>query len=433
MLAGRFLMAGHFVVIKIIQRIYAKTNNRKNVYIENVKSFDMQNCIQERWAMQLKYDIDGNIRQPENSNDGYKNYTDSTYERCSHNHDGTKTGLIRLSFDRKMLIDSLVFYSRGGRGYALPDKLKFFGSNKNSFELSDLDLIGTVEGKILQGDIFIGIIKFEPNMTKGYKYILFNFEPTESKSGTGNYWYWNELEVFGKDCPVLFATGDNKINAINYIENETPIMTSNTLPWGEVKASSYYSSYYPYRAFNGITEDWISGWLSRLRNVRNEWISFTFPKQTYIEKYEIYAVRSSYMPRDFVLLGSNDEVHWERLDEQSLTLSEWKADQWNTFVIKNPKEYKTYRLFCFNNNGGNNYIAIPEMRLSGIKREVIEISYQSPEDFMKYGTSLGELRQINFSIQFNKKRYIENKHTQLENGKVYNQKLSQSPAKICIK
>lgn len=432
MLAGRFLMAGHFVSIKIIQHIYAKTNNRKNVHIENVKSFDMQNCIQERSAMQLKYDIDGNIRQPKNSNDGYKDYTDSTYARCSHNHDGTKTGLIRLSFDREMLIDSLVFYSRGGTGFALPDKLKFFGSNKNSFELSDLDLIGTVEGKILQGDIFIGIIKFEPNMTKGYKYILFNFEPTESKSGTGNYWYWNELEVFGtefKDYLVLFATRDNKINAINYIENETPIVPSSIFPWGEVKANSYYSSYFPYLAFNGI-KDLRSGWFSR--NARNEWISFTFPEQTYIEKYEIYAVNNSNMPRDFVLQGSDDEVHWETLDEQSLTLSEWKVNQWNIFVIQNPKKYKTYRLFCFSNNGGN-HIAIPEMRLSGIKREMIEISYQSPEDFMKYGTPLDKLRQIDFSIQFNKKRYIENKHTQLENGKVYNQKLSQKPIKICIK
>lgn len=139
----------------------------------------------------LAYTADGNIVQPENSNDGYKNYEDDNYARCSHNRDGSRDA-IRLSFKKRCYVDSLFFYSRGGR-FVLPDKLRFFATNQDGFDLSKTVSIGTIDAEIVTGSIQTGIVKFNLNTKSSYKYLLFDFQNTSQ----GSYWYWNEIEVVG--------------------------------------------------------------------------------------------------------------------------------------------------------------------------------------------------------------------------------------------
>lgn len=262
--------------------------------------------------------------------------------------------------------------------------------------------------------------------------LTFDFEPVEvegvrikckTRHGT-NSWGIDELEVFEYVIhhKILLLSEDEKVKKVNYIKNETPMMTSSTEPFGEVKSSSYYISHYPWRAFNGnYGSSFTDGWLSN--RTSNQWISFSFPEKTFIDSYMIFAFNDNRLPRHFKLEGSNDEVNWELLDERVLTMKDWVLDEWNNFDIDTPKEFKVYRLYCFDNNGGNNYIIIPEMRLSGIKKEVIQLPTYSEQDFINHGMSPQELSEIDFSSEFTEKRYIQNQSRPLGSGKVFEQPL----------
>ena len=63
----------------------------------------------------------------------------------------------------------------------------------------------------------------------------------------------------------------------NVLSPLIPAMTSNTAPYGEVSASSYYdNSHSPYYAFDGRSD---YRWCQKVEGSINEWVSYEFNKE----------------------------------------------------------------------------------------------------------------------------------------------------------
>lgn len=217
----------------------------------------------------------------------------------------------------------------------------------------------------------------------------------------------DELEIYNEVIEptvnkILILSNDNKVKSLEYINNNTPIMTSNTLPYGEVKSSTSYLSRYPYTAFDGQIGSWNSGWLSN--GTTNQWISYSYPYLVDISKYAIWSVKDNRMPKEFRFEVSNDGVNWTVIDQRIMTLNDWENGDWNYFNLDKTVKAKYFRLYCVNNNGGANYIAIPEIKLIGEYNHLIELPSISEQNFINYGMDKGE--EIDLSQVFTKKTII---------------------------
>jgi len=85
-----------------------------------------------------------------------------------------------------------------------------------------------------------------------------------------------------------------------------------------------------------------------------QWISYSFDQSTYVGSYYILPETggcADRAPKDFKLLGSNDDVTWTTLDARSnITLSTWNSSS-RAFNVSNPGSYRTYRLYVTATNG----------------------------------------------------------------------------------
>lgn len=225
---------------------------------------------------------------------------------------------------------------------------------------------------------------------------------------------------------ILILSNDNKVKSLEYINNNTPIMTSNTSPYGEVKASSSYSyESPPYKAFDGnIGVGRTFGWASN--GTMNHWISYSYPYPVDISKYAIWSDKSYYMPKEFRFEVSNDEVNWTVVDQRIMTLNDWKSGDWFYFYLDKSVKAKSFRLYCINNNGGRGEIRIPEMKLIGESSHLIELPSISEQNFINYGME----SPVKFEKVFTNKNYIlQDGVSKNENG-YWTTKLDRKPLSI---
>lgn len=198
-----------------------------------------------------------------------------------------------------------------------------------------------------------------------------------------------------------------------------PAMTSTILPSGKVTSSSVQGGNYDWMAFDGVTTN--NGWLSV--GVTNQWLSYEFPVIKVINRYTInctYAVQNA--PKDWVFQGSNDNgVNWDTLDIQS-NITSWVLNTKKTFIFKNVKPYKIYRLFCYAINGGANYTTIGEMEMFEDFGDVTITPNTSPSenDFINFGM---DTLSIN-PVKINKKKYITSNKQPLGGGNTYEKVLN---------
>lgn len=226
---------------------------------------------------------------------------------------------------------------------------------------------------------------------------------------------------------ILLLSDDNRVFRVGTGERyENPIMTSATNPSGTVKGSSQQSSSFSaWRAFNGVTANINSGW--RTGSTTNQWISYTFPQKKLITSYTIFngGTGANELPKHFKLEGSNNEEDWELLDEREFSSDDWSKEEWSTFSFKNFKEYSTYRLFCFNNNGSN-ALCVPEMKFRQFQSSFLELPSASEQSFIEYGIPVSELSEKDFSDFYERKNYINDLPTPLGSGKVFEQPLDKN-------
>lgn len=122
-----------------------------------------------------------------------------------------------------------------------------------------------------------------------------------------------------------------------------PKMTSNTSPSGRASASSEWvdkdNDRSAYNAFNDSR-----GWSTY--KVTTGWIAYEFIEPKLIYKYSIGQTSTIFNPKSWFFEGTNDDVSWVQLDEQT-NVSPWLANQglnFKYFNIQNPQYFKKYRL-----------------------------------------------------------------------------------------
>ncbi len=130
-----------------------------------------------------------------------------------------------------------------------------------------------------------------------------------------------------------------------------PNMASNTKPEGEASASSSYTSYSPYRAFNEkhFISSSYTGWKPNFSS-GNEWIQYKFTKPVKISKVRFYR-KSADATTTFKVQASNDGFVNDLHDITSeLTVTQTKSSEFFYFPLDNTSEYQYYRILLISSN-----------------------------------------------------------------------------------
>jgi hypothetical protein len=159
------------------------------------------------------------------------------------------------------------------------------------------------------------------------------------------------------------ATWCNAICNSTYFESvlnvKSPDMTGATTPSGEVTASSYISSYYPYLTFDGaIRSAWATGWGGRYST--GSWIKYKFPEEVTIYALKYYHRNSDGSTAYPVNIeGSNDDSNFNLVK----TFTETIDNAYHTVVFDTPSSYEWYRWY----NTGETVSNLDEVKYYGRK------------------------------------------------------------------
>lgn len=129
-------------------------------------------------------------------------------------------------------------------------------------------------------------------------------------------------------------------------DNVVPVMTNHTTPNGEVSASSELVSgttYYGWRAFNGVTTTVAFLWISE--EPLPQWLQYKFDSPKVISKYTIYpfysGISADRVPNNWVFQGSLDGAAWTTLDTRT---GSQVPSGGETYDISAPNSYLYYRI-----------------------------------------------------------------------------------------
>jgi len=110
-----------------------------------------------------------------------------------------------------------------------------------------------------------------------------------------------------------------------------------------VSASSAYTTYYAWYAFNHSTD----GWWTTTASGTPWWIKYDFGSALYAVVKYTFTVSAAYAtegPKDFLFQGSNNDSDWTTLDTQ--TGITWSAEaETKTFTFSNTNAYRYYRVY----------------------------------------------------------------------------------------
>lgn len=130
------------------------------------------------------------------------------------------------------------------------------------------------------------------------------------------------------------------------------------------QSSSFSSSFNAFRLFDGVLNpepDWCSD------SSAPQWVSMDFNKSQGVGAYSItpsnVSITNSNTPRNFTLQGSNNNSTWVDLDTRTNVIG-WSAGIAQIFTLSIPANYRYYRLFVSQTNGGN-FVRIGELILFG--------------------------------------------------------------------
>jgi hypothetical protein len=146
----------------------------------------------------------------------------------------------------------------------------------------------------------------------------------------------------------------------------TPTMTNYSTPSPAVVSASseYNTSYQSWRAFDNLgsaVAGWAAGsgaipaWL-QIYSGGDGWAVSTYTVCVF------YSTSSS-APKDWTLLGSNDETNWVLLDTQT-SQTAWETQEMRTFSVVSPGSYTYYRINITSVNGGS-FAGVGELELIG--------------------------------------------------------------------
>lgn len=167
--------------------------------------------------------------------------------------------------------------------------------------------------------------------------------------------YWSNAIC---SADVLLADGQTHLFE-KVLNVKVPRMTSNTAPSGEVSAGSYYSSSYPYLAFDGIdTQEDRYCWQTNEKGDNKRYLSYKFEKPICVKTFEVI---DRYYPSitEIEIFGSNasatDFTH-------SLGVFSMTEERQKFNIVNNNNYYKYYTVIPRNNT---NWVGITTLQFYG--------------------------------------------------------------------
>lgn len=218
---------------------------------------------------------------------------------------------------------------------------------------------------------------------------------------------------------VLISLSDGYSKSLasgGYTSNVVPIMTSNTSPTGEVTASTFGTSFDPFKAFDdNQTNFWGTN------NIATGWIAYDFKIPTKVAKYSISprtGAEATQSPQDFTFQGW-DGTKWVVLDTR-VGITGWATNTFKEFDLSDEYNYSKYKLDVTKNtsNGSNTYVTIGEIKMYAKKPFILKsIDTPSESNFIKHGMDKSTV--LDLSTSMTKKSFIEQSPTTLGSGKVF--------------
>lgn len=240
----------------------------------------------------------------------------------------------------------------------------------------------------------------------------------------------DELEIYNEVIvPVLskflISSEDQHYSITNkYKDNAIPAMTSNTSPSGVVDASSFYTTFYPWRAFDRIVDP--NGWVTNI-NVLTGWLSYEFNSPKTISAYSIQAGTTPVgrSPKSWIFEGWNGET-WIVLDTKS-NQPVFEGSEYRLYTFDNKVAYKKYRITVTANQGAGDFLAIGDLGMYELDKYISSVD-DLESSFLKHGMDKEKI--IDLNDEFSEKRLLVKNNSQLGSGKVFKQKIDTSKLPI---
>ncbi|WP_339837378.1 SPRY domain-containing protein [Paenibacillus sp. FSL R7-0272] len=223
----------------------------------------------------------------------------------------------------------------------------------------------------------------------------------------------------------LISSEDNYYSVISkYKDNSVPAMTSNILPSGIVEASSTYSTFYPWKAFDRMVDQ--NGWVTA-SGVLVGWLSYEFASPKTLTGYSLKTGTTpvNRPPKTWTFEGWNDG-QWIILDTR-VNEPNFASEEFRFYKFKNNLAYKKYRINVTANQGAGDFLAIGDFGMYESER-YISCVQNTENDFVRRGINKG--MTINLDDEFTERRLWNRDHSQLGVGKVFKQKIDTSKTPI---
>lgn len=165
------------------------------------------------------------------------------------------------------------------------------------------------------------------------------------------------------------------------LEPLVPNMTSNTLPYGTVSASSYYtghvSTYYPWRIFNNDTSninDWLTSsddtsninvWLTSSDDINNGWVQYQFLESKIVTAFTLKNTGfwgDQANVKVFKIQGGDGATFTDLGTFENKDLSTYTQSK---YELNNTQSYLVYRLQLVENNGHAEFTGIHTLQYYG--------------------------------------------------------------------
>lgn len=261
--------------------------------------------------------------------------------------------------------------------------------------------------------------------TNEKKYLMWRLLANSSTIDSSSRWNVYEIEMYEKIYINKYVIKkDNQVYSIMQNHEWFNIeMKSNNNPYPYViTASSEQDSYQAYKAFNSLSSS-SDCWMTP-NNIINGWIQIDFGESKLVNKLILKSRNSSdastYSPRDFQVLGSNDNVNFYLLTS-ILGEDDWAPNEEREYKFNNLKKYRYYRLNILRNNGGI-AVAIGQI-IFGFDEEMLAyLDDASGVNIAKYGIDKGT--DVDLNKELNKQRFISSIPEHYIEGRVFRTKIN---------
>ncbi|MBD8840370.1 hypothetical protein IFU39_21385 [Paenibacillus sp. CFBP 13594] len=217
---------------------------------------------------------------------------------------------------------------------------------------------------------------------------------------------------------LISSEGQHYSITNKYKDNAIPAMTSSTSPNGIADASSFYTTFYPWKAFDRIVDP--NGWVANI-NVLTGWLSYEFDSAKTICAYSIQAGTTpvNRPPKTWTFEGWNGS-EWTVLDSR-MNEPNFAGEEYRLYEFTNKVAYKKYRINVTANQGAGDFLAIGDLGMYELDKYISSVD-NLEASFLKHGLDKGMI--IDLEDEFSERRSLVKDSEKIGPGKVFKQKIN---------